>query len=213
MNDNVNHPSHYTDGKIEVIDFIEDKNLNFHRGNAVKYIARAGKKNPEKEVEDLEKAVWYTNREIQRISGQSKNSVLLEHLEALKKFINGEWVDTDIIQTILGIDFSTGLKMFDFSRTAEWNPAPLNGQKITTKFRLKTVLLTQKVEKLEADIKEFERETDKETVTNLKHVCRVFERALNNALGVDHAYTDAYKAAEEEIKREDVENIYNGDYE
>ena len=213
MNDNVNHPSHYTDGKIEVIDFIEDKNLNFHRGKAVKYRARAGKKNPEKEVEDLEKAVWYTNREIQRISGQSKNSVLLEHLEALKKFINGEWVDTDIIQTILGIDFSTGLKMFDFSRTAEWNPAPLNGQKITTKFRLKTVLLTQKVEKLEADIKEFERETDKETVTNLKHVCRVFERALNNALGVDHAYTDAYKAAEEEIKREDVENIYNGDYE
>lgn len=213
MNDNVNHPSHYTDGKIEVIDFIEDKNLNFHRGNAVKYIARAGKKNPEKEVEDLEKAVWYTNREIQRISGQSKNSVLLDHLEALKKFINGEWVDTDIIQTILGIDFSTGLKMFDFSRTAEWNPAPLNGQKITTKFRLKTVLLTQKVEKLEADIKEFERETDKETVTNLKYVCRVFERALNNALGVDHAYTDAYKAAEEEIKREDVENIYNGDYE
>lgn len=213
MNDNVNHPSHYTDGKIEVINFIEDKNLNFHRGNAVKYISRAGKKNPEKEVEDLEKAVWYTNREIQRINGQSKNSVLLEHLEALKKFINGEWVDTDIIQTILGIDFSTGLKMFDFSRTAEWNPAPLNGQKITTKFRLKTVLLTQKVEKLEADIKEFERETDKETVTNLKHVCRVFERALNNALGVDHAYTDAYKAAEEEIKREDVENIYNGDYE
>lgn len=213
MNDNVNHPSHYTDGKIEVINFIEDKNLNFHRGNAVKYIARAGKKNPEKEVEDLEKAVWYTNREIQRINGQSKNSVLLEHLEALKKFINGEWVDTDIIQTILGIDFSTGLKMFDFSRTAEWNPAPLNGQKITTKFRLKTVLLTQKVEKLEADIKEFERETDKETVTNLKHVCRVFERALNNALGVDHAYTDAYKAAEEEIKREDAENIYNGDYE
>lgn len=213
MNDNVNHPSHYTDGKIEVIDFIEDKNLNFHRGNAVKYIARAGKKNPEKEVEDLEKAVWYTNREIQRINGQSKNSVLLDHLEALKKFINGEWADTDIIQTILGIDFSTGLKMFDFNRTAEWNPAPLNGQKITTKFRLKTVLLTQKVEKLEADIKEFERETDKETVTNLKHVCRVFERALNNALGVDHAYTDAYKAAEEEIKREDTEEIYNGDYE
>lgn len=206
MNDNVNHPSHYTDGKIEVIDFIEDKNLNFHRGNAVKYIARAGKKNPEKEVEDLEKAVWYTNREIQRINGQSKNSVLLEHLEALKKFIKGEWVDTDIIQTILGIDFSTGLKMFDFSRTAEWNPAPLNGQKITTKFRLKTVLLTQKVEKLEADIKEFERETDKETVTKLKFTCRVFERALNNALGVDHAYTDAYKNAEKEI----LEEMQNG---
>ena len=67
VNDVVNHPSHYTDGKIEVIDFIEDKGLNFHRGNAVKYIARAGKKNTAKEVEDLKKAVWYLNREIQRM--------------------------------------------------------------------------------------------------------------------------------------------------
>lgn len=67
VNDVVNHPSHYTDGKIEVIDFIEDKGLNFHRGNAVKYIACAGKKNPAKEVEDLKKAVWYLNREIQRM--------------------------------------------------------------------------------------------------------------------------------------------------
>ena len=66
-NDNVNHPSHYTDGKIEVIDFIEDKKLNVHRGNAVKYIARAGKKNIANEVEDLEKAVWYINREIERL--------------------------------------------------------------------------------------------------------------------------------------------------
>ena len=66
-NDSVNHPSHYTDGKIEVIDFIEDKKLNFHRGNAVKYIARAGKKKYENEVEDLKKAVWYLNREIERL--------------------------------------------------------------------------------------------------------------------------------------------------
>lgn len=67
MNDTVNHPSHYNDGKIEVIDFIEDKHLNFHRGNAVKYISRAGKKNPDKELEDLRKAVWYINREIERL--------------------------------------------------------------------------------------------------------------------------------------------------
>lgn len=67
MNENVNHPSHYTDGKIEVIDFIEEKGLNFHRGNAVKYIARAGKKDKFKEVEDLEKAAWYINREIERL--------------------------------------------------------------------------------------------------------------------------------------------------
>ena len=65
-NDPVNHPSHYTDGKIEVIDFIEDKGLGFHLGNAVKYIARAGKKDPDKAVEDLEKARWYLDREISR---------------------------------------------------------------------------------------------------------------------------------------------------
>ena len=63
----VSHPSHYTDGKIEVIDFIEDKGLNYHRGNAVKYISRAGKKDPAKEIEDLQKAVWYINRDIQRL--------------------------------------------------------------------------------------------------------------------------------------------------
>lgn len=67
MTDNVNHPSHYIDGKIEVIDFIEDKGLNFHRGNAVKHIARAGKKDPNKEIEDLQKAAWYLNREIMRL--------------------------------------------------------------------------------------------------------------------------------------------------
>lgn len=62
--DAVNHPAHYTDGSIEVIDFIEDKKLPYHLGNAVKYIARAGKKNPDKEAEDLKKAVWYLNRYI-----------------------------------------------------------------------------------------------------------------------------------------------------
>lgn len=66
QNDNVNHPAHYTDGKIEVIDFIEDKHLGYHLGNAVKYISRAGKKDPEKTCEDLRKAVWYLNRYIEK---------------------------------------------------------------------------------------------------------------------------------------------------
>ena len=65
--DVVNHPSHYTDGKIEVIDYIEDKGLGFCLGNAVKYISRAGKKYPDKEIEDLEKAVWYINRRIKEL--------------------------------------------------------------------------------------------------------------------------------------------------
>lgn len=67
-NDPVNHPSHYTDGKIEVIDYIEDKGLGFCLENAVKYISRAGKKDQSKEVEDLQKAAWYIQRKIEQIS-------------------------------------------------------------------------------------------------------------------------------------------------
>lgn len=66
-NDNVNHPAHYTAYKgIEVIQLTEQ--MMFNRGNAVKYIARAGLKDPDKEVEDLRKAVWYLEREIQRLT-------------------------------------------------------------------------------------------------------------------------------------------------
>lgn len=61
-NDTVAHPSHYTQGKIEVIDFIQDKGLSFAKGNVVKYVVRAGHK-PEgdarKELEDLRKAKQY----------------------------------------------------------------------------------------------------------------------------------------------------------
>ena len=66
-NDPVNRPSHYTDGKIEVIDFIEDKKLGFCLGNAIKYIARAGKKDPTKEREDIKKAIWYLNRYLKEL--------------------------------------------------------------------------------------------------------------------------------------------------
>ncbi|MGC9439289.1 DUF3310 domain-containing protein [Streptomyces sp. WG5] len=69
--DGVNHPSHYADGwsnGAEVIDITE--HLNFNRGNAVKYLARAGKKGgPEKELEDLQKALWYVTREVLRLGG------------------------------------------------------------------------------------------------------------------------------------------------
>lgn len=62
----VNHPKHYNMGKIEVIDAIEEWHLNFNRGNAVKYIARAGHKS-QNHVEDLQKAVWYLQRELKRL--------------------------------------------------------------------------------------------------------------------------------------------------
>ncbi len=69
MTDNVNHPAHYTHGGIEVIDFIEAYGLGFHLGNTVKYIARAGRKDPGKTKEDLLKARWYLDRAIARMEG------------------------------------------------------------------------------------------------------------------------------------------------
>ena len=68
------------------------------------------------------------------------DAVPAELLNALKSLVNGEWVDCKLVEDALGIDFVTGCKMFNLSRTAEWNPAPLNGQKITTKFRLKNAV-------------------------------------------------------------------------
>lgn len=63
--DPVNHPAHYKTGGIETIDFIEAKALNYNMGNAVKYISRAEHKGNKKQ--DLEKAVWYLNRELSRL--------------------------------------------------------------------------------------------------------------------------------------------------
>lgn len=64
---NVNHPKHYNQG-IEPIDIIESWDLNFSLGNAIKYILRAPYKN--NELEDLEKAKWYLEREIKRLKGE-----------------------------------------------------------------------------------------------------------------------------------------------
>lgn len=67
IHDAVNHPSHYTRGKIEVIDFIEDQQLPYHLGNVVKYVARAGYKGDK--LEDLKKARWYLDRYINEVMG------------------------------------------------------------------------------------------------------------------------------------------------
>jgi hypothetical protein len=68
-NNNVQNPSHYggKDNPYEAIKVIEAWNLGFSLGNTVKYIARAGKKDKTKELEDLEKAKWYLEREIERL--------------------------------------------------------------------------------------------------------------------------------------------------
>ena len=66
----VNNPLHYggADNPYEAIKVIEAWGLDFHLGNTVKYISRAGIKNPEKELEDLKKAAWYLQRRIDNLT-------------------------------------------------------------------------------------------------------------------------------------------------
>lgn len=64
LDERVNHPAHYQSDRFEVIDIIEAFELNFNLGNVIKYILRAGKKGDR--LEDLRKAQWYLNREIEK---------------------------------------------------------------------------------------------------------------------------------------------------
>lgn len=78
--DNINHPSHYNSGKIEVYDFIESQELNFAKGNVVKYVSRAGKKRASGKslnasaLEDLKKAKWYLEKEIKKYEDLSRST-------------------------------------------------------------------------------------------------------------------------------------------
>jgi hypothetical protein len=69
MTEQVNHPNHYggEDNTYEAIKVIEAWDLDFHIGNTVKYISRAGKKGTDKELQDLKKALWYLERKIKNL--------------------------------------------------------------------------------------------------------------------------------------------------
>lgn len=66
MHEMVNNPKHYESQGLTAIEVIEKFNLNFSLGNSIKYILRSGRKGNElhDEVQDLQKAIWYLNRQI-----------------------------------------------------------------------------------------------------------------------------------------------------
>lgn len=70
----VNHPNHYggENNIYEAIKVIDAWGLGFSLGNAVKYISRAGKKDPKKEIEDLKKALWYIEHHIEVLQKEIK---------------------------------------------------------------------------------------------------------------------------------------------
>jgi len=69
----VNHPKHYNQGKIEAIDFIEDQQFGFCIGNTVKYLCRYRHKGTP--IQDLEKALWYLQRELDRMKKNSDGAL------------------------------------------------------------------------------------------------------------------------------------------
>lgn len=71
MNDAVNHPKHYTNHPSGVECITVTRHMNFNRGNAIKYIWRAGDKG--NELEDLKKAAWYIQDEINRLTDDEVN--------------------------------------------------------------------------------------------------------------------------------------------
>jgi hypothetical protein len=67
QDEKINHPKHYNQTPTEIIEIA--RYLSFNRGNIVKYVARAGVKSKETELEDLRKALWYLNDEIKMMEG------------------------------------------------------------------------------------------------------------------------------------------------
>jgi hypothetical protein len=67
--EHVNHPDHYggKNNEYEAIKVIDAWGLGFSLGNTVKYISRAGKKDPSKEIEDLKKAMFYLQHHIEQL--------------------------------------------------------------------------------------------------------------------------------------------------
>ena len=82
--EDITNPSYYTKGEVSVADFIDAYELNFNRGNIIKYVTRAGKKKGEDAITALLKAQWYLGREIIRVGReQAKIEQLLSEAEQL----------------------------------------------------------------------------------------------------------------------------------
>ena len=75
MKEHVNHPDHYggESNIYEAIKVIDAWQLGFSLFNTIKYISRAGKKNPDKELEDLKKAKWYLDHHIKTVENKLNN--------------------------------------------------------------------------------------------------------------------------------------------
>lgn len=120
-NDPVHRPAHYANTKIEVANFIADRKLDYFLGNVVKYVARAGIKNPDTELEDLEKAQAYLAMRIRMVKGDEPISRVEENLRSMYKEVvpvapsqNGHEL---IIHPTVGVVYLTNIKTSELRPT------------------------------------------------------------------------------------------------
>ena len=93
MKEMIDHPAHYAENRdIEPVALIEDWDLSFCLGNAVKYISRAGRKDSSKIVEDIKKAIWYIERE--KEFGKCGLSTRLKYIK--RKWYDEVWTVDDV---------------------------------------------------------------------------------------------------------------------
>ena len=93
MNNPVHNPAHYKSGGIEVIDVIEAFDLNFRLANVIKYVLRAGRKGDA--LEDLEKAAWYLDREIDKLESEAEADEVLDDVTHTKPVVRVEKQEYD----------------------------------------------------------------------------------------------------------------------
>jgi len=95
MTDNINHPPHYTShpSGVECVDIAE--HLSFNLGNALKYVWRAGKKDPEKRQEDLDKARWYIDREERHLEVVQSHEIIQPGSEGVVRYLARKVVDQE----------------------------------------------------------------------------------------------------------------------
>lgn len=139
MSDAVNHPKHYNHGKIEVLEFLEDQDLTLHRSAAVKYICRAGRKDPTTEIQDLQKAIWYLNRDIELVRSVLEQREPLRpnemHMEPGAPFIaqSGHFtIPKDVAEKIA--EESLIAPDTAMAPHANWSPCPFKiGEKVSAR--------------------------------------------------------------------------------
>lgn len=131
MTDNINSPSHYTEGRqFETIAVIEDWALGYHLGNAVKYLSRAGRKDPTKTIEDLKKARWYVEREIERLEAADVPfDASFDEQEELEFRAMGELAELGTVSFgsdedgIVSFEFNGGHGSFMSTKDDLWDPS------------------------------------------------------------------------------------------